>query len=59
MAPLQNNKSFLDSICSFKRGLFNAISEVLRIFQIHLFSGAANKIFQENLWLKILKLRNT
>ena len=52
MTPLQNNKSFLDSICSFKLGLFNAISEALRILQICLFSGVANKIFQENLWLR-------
>ena len=52
MTPLRNNKSFLDSICSFKRGLFNAISEASRILRIRLFSGAANKIFQENLWLK-------
>ena len=52
MTPLRNNKSFLDSICSFKLGLFNAISEASRILRIRLFSGAANKIFQENLWLK-------
>ena len=52
MTPLQNNKSFLHSICSFKLGLFNAISEASRILRIRLFSGAANKIFQENLWLK-------
>ena len=42
MTPLRNNKSFLDSICSFKLGLFNAISEASRILQIRLFSGAAN-----------------
>ena len=52
MTPLRNNKSFLDSICSFKLGLFNAISEASRILRIRLFSGAANKILQENLWLK-------
>ena len=52
MTPLRNNKSFLDSICSFKLGLFNAISEASRILRICLFSGAANKILQENLWLK-------
>ena len=52
MTPLQNNKSFLDSIYLFKLGLFNVISETSRILQICLFSGAANKIFQENLWLK-------
>ena len=52
MTPLWNNKSFLDSICLFKLGLFNAISEASRILRIRLFSGAANKIFQENLWLK-------
>ena len=52
MTPLQNNKSFLDSIYLFKLGLFNVISETSRIWQICLFSGAANKIFQENLWLK-------
>ena len=52
MTPLRNNKSFLNSICSFKLGLFNAISEASRILRIRLFSGAANKIFQENLWLK-------
>ena len=52
MPPLRNNKSFLDSICSFKLGLFNAISEASRILRIRLFSGAANKIFHENLWLK-------
>ena len=54
MTPLRNNKSFLDSICSFKLGLFNAISEVSRILRICLFSGAANKIFQENLGLSFL-----
>ena len=37
MTPLRNNKSFSDLISSFKLGLIN---------------GAANKIFQENLWLK-------
>ena len=52
MTPLRNNKSFLDSICSFKRGLFNVISEASRTLQIRLFSGAANKFFQENLFLK-------
>ena len=52
MKPLRNNKSFLNSICSLKLGLFNAISEASRILRIHLFYGAANKIFQENLWLK-------
>ena len=52
MTPLRNNKSFLDSICSFKLGLFNAISEASRILRIRLFSGAANKIFQEHLWRK-------
>ena len=52
MTLLQNNKSFLDSICSFKLGLLNAISEASRIIRIRLFSGTANKIFQENLWLK-------
>ena len=52
MTPLRNNKSFLDSICSFKLGLFNAISEDSRILRIRLFSGVANKIFQEKLWLK-------
>ena len=52
MTPLRNSKSFLDSICSFKLGRFNAISEASRILRICLFSGAANKIFQENLWLK-------
>ena len=35
MTPFQNNKSFLDSICSFKLGLFNMISEASRILQIH------------------------
>ena len=49
MTPLRNNKSFLDSICLFKLGLFDAN---LRILQICLFSGGANKILQENLWLK-------
>ena len=49
MTPLRNNKSFLDSICSIKLGLFDAN---LRILQICLFSGSANKILQENLWLK-------
>ena len=52
MTPLRNNKSFLDAICLFKLGLFNTISETSRILQIHLFSGAANKLLQENLWLK-------
>ena len=56
VTPLRNDKSFLDSICSFKLGLFNAIFnailEASRILRIRLFSGAANKIFQENLWLK-------
>ena len=52
MTPLRNNKSFLDSICSFKLGLFNAILEPSRILRIRLLSGAANKMFQENLWLK-------
>ena len=52
MTPLQNTKSFLDSICSFKLGLFNAISEASRMLLLRLFSVAANKIFQENLWLK-------
>ena len=52
MTPLRNNKSFLDSICSFKFGLFNAILEGSRILGIRLFSGAANKIFQQNLWVK-------
>ena len=52
LTPLRNNKSFLNSICSFKLGLFNAISEASRILRIRLFSGAANNIFQENLWLK-------
>ena len=52
MTPLRNNKRFLDSICSFKLSLFSAISEASRILRICLFSGAANKIFQENLWLK-------
>ena len=45
-------KTFLHSICSFKPGLFKAISEASRIVRIHMFSGAANKIFHENLWLK-------
>ena len=49
MTSLRNNKSFLDSICLFKLGLFDAN---LRILQICLFSGGANKILQENLWLK-------
>ena len=52
MKPLRNNKSFLDSICSLKLGLFNAISEASRILGIRLFSGVTNKIFQENMWLK-------
>ena len=52
MTPLRNNKSFLDSIWSFKLGLFNAISKASRILRIRLFSGAANKIFHENLRLK-------
>ena len=59
MTPLRNNKSFLDSICSFKLGLFNAISEASRILRIRLFSGVANKIFQENLWLSsVLQVQN-
>ena len=49
---LRNNKSFLDSICLLKLGLFNVISEASRILQIPLFSGAVNNFFQENLWLK-------
>ena len=52
MKPLRNNKSFLDSICWFKLFLFNMISELSRILQICFLSGAENKIFQENLWLK-------
>ena len=52
MTLLRNKKSFLDSIYSFKLGLFNTISEASRILRIRLFSGAANKILQENLWLK-------
>ena len=52
MTSLRNNKRFLDSICSFKLGLFNAISEASRILRIRLFSGALNKIFHENLWFK-------
>ena len=52
MTPLGNNKSLLDSICSFKLGLFNTISEASRILQIHLFSGAGNKLLQEDLQLK-------
>ena len=44
MTSLRNSKSFLDSICLFKLGLFNAISEASRILRIHLFSGDANKI---------------
>ena len=52
MTLLRNNKSFLDSISSFNVGLFNTISEASRILRICLFSAAANKIFQENLWLK-------
>ena len=50
MTPLRNNKSFLDSICFFKLGLLNVISEASRILWIRLFSGAVNKIFPENLW---------
>ena len=52
MTPLRNNKSFLDSIWSFKLGLFNAISKASRILRICLFTGSANKTFHENLWLK-------
>ena len=52
MTPLQNNTSFLDSICLFERGLFNTISEASGILRICLFPGALNKIFRENLWLK-------
>ena len=52
MTPLQSNRIFLDSICSFKLGLFHAISKSSRILRIRLFSGAENNIFQENLWLK-------
>ena len=52
MTPLQINKSFLNSVSLFKLGLFNAISEASRILRIRLFSGAVNRIFQENLWLK-------
>ena len=52
MTPLRNNRSFLDPICSFKLSLFNAISEVSRILRNRLLSGAASKIFKENLWLK-------
>ena len=52
MTQLRNNKSYLDSICSFKLGLFNGISEASIILRVRLFSGAANKIFHENLWLK-------
>ena len=52
MTPLRNNKSLSGSICSFKLGLFNAVSETSRFLPIRLFSGATNKIFQENLWLK-------
>ena len=52
MTPLRNNKSFLDLVWLFKLDLFNAISEASRILRIPLFSGAVNRIFQENLWLK-------
>ena len=51
MTPLRNNKSFLDSICLFKLGLFNATLKASGILWIRLFSGAAKKIFLENLWL--------
>ena len=49
---IRNKKSFLNSICFFKLVLFNAVSEGSTILRIRLFSGAANKIFEANLWLK-------
>ena len=56
MTPLPNKKSFLDLICSCKLhvNLFNAISEISRFLQIPLFSGAANKTFQETCGLSFL-----
>ena len=47
MAPLRNNKRFLDLICSFKFGYFNAIPEASKILRICLFSGAASKTFHD------------
>ena len=52
VTSLWNNKSFLDLVCSFKLGLFNAIYETSRILKTCLFSGAANKIFHKSWWLK-------
>ena len=56
MTPLQNNRGFLDLVCSFKFGLLNAISETSRMLRIRLFSGTVNKNFQKNLWLKFLSI---
>ena len=54
MIPLRNNKSFLDSICSFKLGLFNAISEVSRILRIRLFLVLQTKFSRKTCDLSFL-----
>ena len=45
VTPLGNDKSFLELICSFKLGLFNAISEASRIVRICFVSGATKQNF--------------
>ena len=56
MIPLRNNKSFLDSICSFKLGLFNAISEVSRILRIRLFLVLQTKFSRKTCDLSFLSI---
>ena len=58
MIPLRNNKSFLDSICSFKLGLFNAISEVSRILRICLFLVLQTKFSRKTFLSSLVQGQN-